>query len=526
MTAHQVFIVYFISFLLLFLPAFGLAGMFKKAGVEGWKAWVPLYNTFVMQKLGNRPIHWVFWQLIPVVGWFITLGIFIEFVKLFGKFSVGSHALTVFFPFLYFPYLAASKDVRFAGPAMVARHQKSAAREWVDAAVFAIVAASLIRIFLFEAYVIPSPSEEKTLLVNDFLFVSKLSYGPRIPNTPLALPFIHNYIPFTSSRSYSTLIQLPYTRWFASPVKRGDAVVFNVPAGDTVINLPEYQSAHLYYDVLNDRDGQALGWNNGKKFNGNRADLFDYYNNNIIVHPIDKTDNYIKRCVGVAGDTLEIRDEVVYINGIRQEPPPESEVWYLLTTNGQMLDPDVLKQEYNVGNIPAENDKDQDVVEYAPTGKPNEYRMLLTWEAKNKMMRNGLIKTIEVEHENGDGPTYPYDSIHHWRRDFFGPVWIPKKGATLTLTPENYSIYERAIRVYEHNDFYVKNGQFFLNGKPVSQYTFKMDYIWMMGDNRQDSQDSRYWGFVPEDHVVGKASLIWFSWSHGPRWRRLFKTVH
>jgi signal peptidase I len=204
----------------------GLYGMFKKAGIQGWKALVPFYNTWCMvQKMGLKK-YWFFLQLIPIAGQFITIWIMIKFVEHFGRFGFWHHAATVFLPFVYFPYLGFSKNEKYAGTAVVNNYKKSGAREWIDAAAFAVVAATLIRTFVFEAYVIPTPSEEKTLLVNDYLFVSKSAYGPRIPNTPIAFPFVHHTIPFVNSKSYLEWIKIPYTRWFASPVKRNDAVVF------------------------------------------------------------------------------------------------------------------------------------------------------------------------------------------------------------------------------------------------------------------------------------------------------------
>src|ERR1044072_4921217 len=210
MPLNQLFIIYLIGILFLFLPSFGVARLFAKAGVASWKAYVPFYNTWIMQELTGRPKHWVFWQLIPVVGWFITPGIYIEWVKLFGRFTLGEHTMAALFPFFYFPYVGYSDKIRYIGPEGAKRYHKPSWREWVDAAIFAIVAATLIRTFIFEAYTIPSESMEKTLLVNDFLFVSKFSYGPRIPNTPLSVPFVHNYLPGSSRKSYSTLIRLPY----------------------------------------------------------------------------------------------------------------------------------------------------------------------------------------------------------------------------------------------------------------------------------------------------------------------------
>ncbi|HEU4472610.1 MAG TPA: signal peptidase I [Flavisolibacter sp.] len=507
MPLSHVLIVYLISILIVFLPSFGLAKMFQKAGVASWKAYVPFYNTWIMQGLAERPKHWVFWQFIPVVGWFISPGIFIEFVKLYGRFSFSDHVLAALFAPFYFPYLGYSSQVRYIGPEGARRYQKPGWREWVDAAIFAIVAATLIRTFIFEAYTIPSGSMERTLLVNDFLFVSKFSYGPRIPNTPLSIPFIHNYIPGTHNKSYSEAVSLPYIRWFASPVERGDVVVFNFPEGDTVINLDDFQSQNPYYSVI-----RQLGGNNvvkGREIVLSQPDVYP-----LAIHPADKTDNYIKRCVGVAGDTIEVKDNIVWANGKPEANPPKSLIHYIVHTNLTSLDPEVLKSEYEVN-----------FDEVSQNGQPGIYYMPLTQQAKEKMLKSGLASRIEPNLAKDDPQVFPYDNIHRWSRNNFGKIWVPKKGSTLQLTRDNYYLYERVIRVYEHNQFEQREGKFFLNGQEVSTYTFKMDYYWMMGDNRQGSQDSRYWGFVPEDRIVGKAWLIWFSWEDGPRWNRLFRTV-
>jgi signal peptidase I len=509
MPLSHILTVYLISILIVFLPSFGLAKMFQKANVPQWKAFIPFYNTWVMQDLAKRPKHWVFWQFIPVIGWFISPGIFIEFSKLFGRFTLGQHTLAALFAPFYFLYLGYSDKVRYIGPEGARLHKKAGWREWVDAAVFAIVAATLIRTFIFEAYTIPSGSMEKTLLINDFLFVSKFSYGPRIPNTPLSIPFVHNYIPGTKMKSYSELIQLPYIRWFASPVKRGDVVVFNFPAGDTVVNLDNYQSAHPYYTLIRE-EGK------GDEELGRRLVLGHPEIYPLAIHPPDKTDNYIKRCVGVAGDWIRVQNNTVYANDKLEANPPQSLINYVVVTNTPSLDPEILKEEYNI-------DFDKDVAQSGQ--QPGVYYMTMTEASRQKMLQNGLARKIEPSPNMDDPSVFPYDTIHKWSRDNFGPIWIPKKGSPLTLTDENYPLYERAIRVYEHNQFEKRNGQFILNGSPVTTYTFKMDYYWMMGDNRQGSQDSRFWGFVPEDRIVGKAWLIWFSYEGGPRWSRLFRTV-
>ena len=510
MPLQHLFIVYLIGTLIVLLPAPGLARLFVKAGAPSWKAWVPFYNTWVMQELVQRPKHWVFWQFIPVVGWFISPGIFIEFCKAFGRFSLGSHTAAVLAGPVYFPYLAYKENPNFIGAEGVKRHHKPGWREWFDAAIFAVVAATLIRTFVFEAYTIPSGSMEKTLLVRDFLFVSKLSYGPRIPNTPLSVPFVHNYMPIGKGKSYTTLVQLPYIRWFAHPVKRGDAVVFNFPAGDSVIHADGFESADPYYDI---KRRAAAGSERDKMI------LADPVNYPVVSHPVDKTDNYIKRCVGVAGDRLEVRNGVVFINGQEQPLPPKSEMNYIVQAK-QPFDADYMKDNYDV---------DQEKGEYQLTGNAiNEYRVLLTAKAKDKMLKDGFAVSVKPDlgFMYGGGDVFPYDTLYkHWSRDNYGPIWIPEKGASLPLSDSTYPLYERAIRVYEKNDFVRKDGKFFVNGKEATSYTFKMNYYWMMGDNRQGSQDSRYWGFVPEDRIVGKAWMIWFSWEGGPRWSRLFRFV-
>ncbi|HEY8388570.1 MAG TPA: S26 family signal peptidase [Parasegetibacter sp.] len=501
MSFSHVLVILLISIGIVFLPSIGLFKMFIKAGAPGWKAFIPFYNTWVMLEIARKKKHWFFWQFIPIAGWFISLAILVEFVKTFGKFKLYQHALTVVAAPLYFIKIGYSKTDKFIGPDAAKKHKKSSVREWIDAAVFAVVAATLIRTFIFEAYVIPTPSMEKTLLVNDFLFVSKTAYGPRIPNTPLAMPFVHHTMPITGTKSYVEWIKLPYVRWFESPVKRNDVVVFNFPVGDTVINRDEYQSAITYYDKVRELGREQVLRN---------SDEFP-----LVVRPVDKRENFIKRCVAIPGDTVEIRDAVVFVNGQQGDIPPYGEMEYYVETNGQQLDPEVMKEEYNV---------DRDKGELYRDGSTNRYLMTLTFDAKDRMMKSGIFKKIE-QAQLRPMQVFPYDNIHHWTVDNFGPVIVPSRGMTLSITPENYSIYERVIRVYENNDLQMKDGQIFINGQPASSYTFKMNYYWMMGDNRHNSADSRFWGFVPEDHVVGKASLIWFSWEKGPRWKRLFRKI-
>ena len=487
----------------------GMYGMFKKAGMEGWKAFIPFYNTWLIVAKSNIRRYWFWLQLIPIAGQFITIWITIIFVMHFKKVSVPDHAATVFFPFIYFPYLGFSDKVKWYGGGVLKHYHKPASREWIDAGVFAIVAATLIRTFVFEAYVIPTGSMEKTLLVNDFLFVNKMTYGARIPQTPLSFPFVHNTMPFSQTTpSYIKQVQLPYKRLPAfTDIKRNDVVVFNFPAGDTIINDIDHGSKNPYYDVLRN------------EFNGNR-NAFYATNPPMLVHPMDKTDNYIKRCVALPGDVLQVKDGVLFINNQPAFIPPASETDYVVVTNGTPLSEDFLKEELG---IDIENPGDQ--MPFS-TNQPNTMYINMTHEEAEKVRKQPNIKSVTPYIDNMVGQTFPNDVVNYpWTIDHFGPLKIPKKGDVLPLNAQTIALYRRLIITYEHNTLDEVNGKFILNGKEVTSYTTKYSYYWMMGDNRHRSQDSRYWGFVPETHIVGRASLIWFSWEKGPRWKRLFNGI-
>lgn len=480
----------------------GMYGMFKKAGIEGWKAFIPFYNTWCMvEKMGLKKF-WFFLQFIPIAGQFITIWITIKFVEHFGRFGFWHHAATVLVPFIYFPYLGFSKEERYAGKLVVSNYKKSAAREWIDAAVFAIVAATLIRTFFFEAYTIPTPSMEKTLLVNDFLFVSKFSYGPRIPNTPIAMPFVHHTLPYSNMKSYSEKIYIPYSRWFASPVKRNDVVVFNFPVNDTLINDEmNFGSRRTYYQAVREM-GRDRVWQD--------------YEPLIITRPVDKRENFIKRCVAIGGDVIQVINGNVFINDKPQPAFPESERYYRLTFPANTyLDKDKLL-ELGINIREDQGDKQQ-----IPDGTT--LVNITNREKANLKLPPGYAISDYIQQVDQMFPHF--DTAVHWSADNYGPLWVPAKGSKIDLTPENLIRYQRCIEVYEGNKFENRGGQIFINDQPATAYTFKMDYHFMMGDNRHNSLDSRYWGFVPEDHVVGKASLIWFSWEGGPRWKRLFNSI-
>ena len=378
--------------------------------------------------------------------------------------------------------------------------------EWVDAIIFAVIAATFIRMFFIEAYTIPTSSMEKSMMVGDYLFVSKTAYGPKMPNTPISFPFVHHTMPMsTTIKSFSTIIHNPYRRIAGfGKVKNDDVVVFNFPEGDTVaINMQE----RSYYELVRSY-GRDKIWGDKRVFG------------DIIYRPVDKRENYIKRCVAIAGDSLKIIKGQVYINGKAQKEIPGIQYKYLINTNGTAINASTLEK--------------LDITQSEVEGSDSRYIMSLTAEQARKMDGLKFIQSKERvtwPSDNSDPAIFPSDPKFTWNLDNFGPIWIPKKGVTINISVENLPIYKRIIDVYEENDLKVKDGAIYINGAPASTYTFKMDYYWMMGDNRYNSADSRYWGFVPEDHVVGKASFVWLSLDKNKsflskiRWNRFFMGV-
>jgi len=382
--------------------------------------------------------------------------------------------------------------------------KKSALVEWVDAIIFAVVAATLIRMFFIEAYTIPTSSMEKTLLVGDYLFVSKVSYGPKLPNTPISFPFVHHTLPFTKeTKSFVEWVKWPYKRLAGlQKIKRNDVVVFNFPEGDTVILQMQDRS---YYSEVR-REGRDNIWKN-----------YD-----IIARPVDKKENYIKRCVGISGDTILVKHDQLYVNGKMQETVGEVQYGYFIKTNGTPIN-SLHFEELNISEA--------DLLAWKYSG-----RLVLTDEAAEKLKSfNNVISVVKDENTNAEmmvKDIFPHDPRFRWTEDNFGPIIIPKKGFEVKLTADNLPIYQRAIGVYEGNDLKVQDGVIYINGKVATSYTFKMDYFFMMGDNRHNSADGRYWGFVPEDHVVGKAVFVWLSldkekgFPANIRWSRMFRAIH
>ncbi len=539
MDALYFLIVFVLSYL---LPFAGIAKLFELRGVASWKAFIPVLNIMEWTKIIGKPIWYVAYIFIPIANVFVIAGMASDLNKSFSRFSFLDSVLAIALPFVWFPYMGykLSKDLKYIGPASKLKEdfkkkykaaikakdqtearrlerehpipKKGIIREWADSILFAVFAAHFIRLFLIEAYTIPTPSMEGSLLVGDYLFVSKIHYGSRMPMTPLSFPLLHNVLPVTGAECY---LKWPKWGYHRAPrlqsVHRYDPVVFNYPEGDTTLKTPNYGDD--YYNQLKrihdlDRREQV------------RNQMKAALKNKITVRPVDKRDHYIKRCVGLPGDTIEVRNGDLIVNG--QIPPVINGVqneYYLQAKEGKMIDMSYIKKNYAITSDPRSNSTQVIVhtsAEQAEKMKKELEPVLDTFfrivAAKGELDKNGI---------------FPYNhSIYKWNNDHYGPIWIPKKGEKVLLSMNNIELYTRIITAYEGNSLEIKDGQFKINGVPTNEYTFKMDYYWMMGDNRHNSADSRSWGFVPENHVVGIPLFVWFSHDGGSvRWNRIFMSA-
>jgi signal peptidase I len=554
-----------ITIILLTAIFVALYKLFPLAGYKGWYAFVPFYNVYIWLKIIEKPWWWLILLLFPGPNILMLAIMTVNMGTVFGYRESKDVALGGFFPFLYLPYWAFTDNPKYIGQIDRVKFPKTGSMEWRDAILFAVVAASIIRTYTFEAFTIPTGSMEKSLLIGDYLFVDKLAYGPKTPLTPMAFPFAHHSLPLTNNTipAYLQWITLPFYRMPGySNIERNDVVVFNFPEGDTVD--VEYQANKSFNSMIRE-DAFNLFYNDFATEKPIKTEA-EYKKiarkqilnqRNFTIRPVDKRENYIKRCVGIPGDEIEVIDGILHIDGVKAFMADEMQYAYfvqfkkpfVMNTKNRMW----LKKKFNVNLADAIQLNKESTL----------FRMPLTAEMFKKLEANAKIASIKrsinkkdsfnfidklitrntygseflayLEQNNIFSPRYPYYpniKEYNWTEDNFGPLVIPAKGMTIDLTLKNLPLFSRPISVYEGNDLNVKDGKIYINGEEAKTYTFQMNYYWLMGDNRHNSADSRFWGFVPEDHVVGKASFVWLSIdpelssSDGKfRWDKMFRLV-
>jgi len=501
---------WFIFLLILqIIHGLGTWKLYVKAGRQAWEAFVPVYNAVILMKIISRPWWWVILMFLPIVNLIMIPAAWVETARAFGKDSKLDALICIVSLGFYLYYLNYVEDVKYIENRQL--KPKTSTGEWITSILFAIVAATIVHTYFFQPFVIPSSSLEKSLLVGDFLIVSKIHYGARAPMTTVAAPMVHDTIPKLGTKSYlfsdnyderntswKNKLQLPYFRLPGfENVERNDIVVFNQPA-DTLLDMNDFNPDRNYYK------------------------------------PIDKKTNLVKRCVATPGDTLEIRDGYVFINGKQNVLPPRSHLQfsYKLTLKKPISSASEERMFYNMLDKADVDDRfsynQQNGIAYLAAASD---------EAVKKLRVQPNVASVErvIQEKGVSGDVFPRDTYHNdWNTDHFGPLWVPKAGATVKLDKTNIALYKRAIGEYEGNKVVTRGDEIFINDQPATSYTFKQDYYWMMGDNRNNSIDSRYWGFVPYDHIFGKPVFIWMSidgimkggiknWKF--RWDRIFTTV-
>ena len=502
--------------------------VFEKAGKDPKQALIPGVNFATMSELVGRKKIYALWLLFPIVNIFVFVGLCVDLARSFGRLELKDSALAVVYAPAIFYQIGKNNEDKYFGPVLAQEKEyyeniekaraagnerelrklehknpytKSQPREWLEAIVFAVFAAAFIRMFLIEAYTIPTTSMEGSLLAGDFLFVSKAHYGMRTPKTVAMIPLLHNMIPVIGSESYLSKPNLPFYRLPAiEEIDPMDPVVFNYPEGDSVYVTPG--RTYSIYDIRR-----------------NNASIKEFDNKfGMRVRPIDKKDHYIKRCVAVGGDSIQVINRQLYRNGKPAANPEHLQFRYRVEA------PDGI-------SIAKLDEWDINFSPYESTWDGNQGFLFINQTTLEKIKSIAPnITAVPTPYPNNN--LFPHDKqmTQGWTVDNYGPIWIPKKGATVKISPETIAPYRRVIDVYEDNDLEIKGGKVYINGTETTEYTFKQNYYWMMGDNRHNSEDSRVWGYVPFDHVVGKPLFIWFSTKNGNirkgiKWDRIFTSA-
>ncbi|MFM2368516.1 MAG: hypothetical protein RL619_816 [Bacteroidota bacterium] len=481
MTAYQWFVFFLIIQVIHFL---GTWKLYESAGRKRWEAAIPVYNAIVLMKIIGRPTWWTVLLFIPIINLIMFPVIWVETLRSFGKKSSLDTFLGIVTFGFYIYYVNYTQKLDYIADRNL--HPENKTADTISSLLFAVIVATLVHTYFIQPYTIPTSSLEKSLLIGDFLFVSKMNYGARVPMTTVALPMVHDSIPLTKRKSYLSWPQLPYLRLPGiQNINRTDIVVFNWPV-DTVYKFFDTSKRRAY-------------------------------------KPVDKKSNYVKRCVGIPGDSLSIKDGIIYVNGKILQLPERAkpQFSYAVALDGKTpIDFESLLKELDI----------TDDAGFKTDLRDTLFLKALT-AAGAERLKNvpGVVSVTRQISKGVEDGIFPH--INKWNRDNFGPIYIPEKGKTVALNIETLPFYRMIISEYEKKDLKVNGSEIRINGKVVNSYTFDQNYYWMMGDNRHNSEDSRYWGYVPEDHIVGKPIFIWLSIDpHGKginkiRWDRVFTTV-
>ncbi len=528
----------YIFLALVIVSFFGLSKLFTKAGIENWKAFIPFYNFYLLAKLLDKPWWWCLIMLVPGVN-ILMYGVYgFNVARAFNKPSNQDLLFASFLPYIFFVKIGYDDTAKYVGLNKFKIEPSKIIKNWVDPIIFAVIAASIIRGYFIEAFTIPTSSLEKSLMVGDFLFVNKFAYGPKIPQTPLSFPFAHQTLPFSETKkSYLEWIKLPYFRLPGfGKVKNDQIVVFNYPDGDTVLlssqDVSYYAVKRYFAQILQNEDMRS-----GQKLQSdayyaqqasdliNNEDAVNLLNgkkmNKIVSRPVDKREHYVKRCVGIAGDNLEIKNSEIYINNVLTKMPEHAQHNYMVKCSSQLFGYEITMQNGRTGltNLKLLDELDiyaTEVGVFAESKDTMIYKLNMPAHVAEKVRKmESVVSVTRVNEEKGlrEPSIFPHNPAYAWNNDNFGPLLIPKKGLTIPIDTHNICLYEKILNTYDDGIHQVtkQNGLVLYDGQPIKSYTFKQDYYFMMGDNRHNSADSRSWGMVPFDHIVGSPFFVWFS---------------